>query len=45
MGFETLLLLCDVPRRPGWLSACACVCVVLAHLQGCGSAPLGGQEW
>lgn len=34
MGFETFLLLCGVPRRPGWLSACACVCVVLAHLQG-----------
>lgn len=30
MGFETLLLLCDVLRRD--LSARACVCAVLAHL-------------
>lgn len=32
MGFETLLLLCDVLRRD--LSARACVCAVFAHLLG-----------
>lgn len=32
MGFETLLLLCDVLRRPGRFRR-ACVCAVLAHLQ------------
>lgn len=26
MGFETLLLLCDMLRRPGAFSVCLCVC-------------------
>lgn len=39
-----LLLLCDVQRRPGWLSARACVCVVLARLQWvCGFALVGAR--
>lgn len=47
MGFETLLLLCDVLRRPGRFQRVLCVCAVLAHLQGvwlCPGAP-GWQEW
>jgi len=38
------LLLRDVPRRPGWLSACARVCVVLAPLHWvCGFTPAGAR--
>lgn len=39
MGFETLLLLCDVLRRL-WA---ACVCAVLAHLQGVGTGADPGK--
>lgn len=43
-ALKPLLLLCDVQRRPGWLSACACVCVVLARLHWvCGFAPAGAR--
>lgn len=43
-ALKPLLLLCDVQRRPGWLSACACVCVVLARLHWvCGFAR--GGAW
>lgn len=41
-ALKLLLLLCDVQKRPGWLSVCACTCVVLARLHWvCGFALVG----